>query len=273
MKTPSVNQPDGMGLLALEGALSLALVVAILWALRRLIRIHGHLPLARLGWRRERAPKEYVAALFDGYAERYDRHLLVELGYQGANLVSAALSRYLEDGHDPPADVLDLGCGTGLLGLLLEPRVGRITGVDLSSEMLRRASARKGYGELVQMEMLEFLRRGSGGFGLITAADVLVYVGDLDAFMRLAHRHLVPGGALICTTEDLTGPRADEGGDRGFALQPTGRFAHRPEYLAAMARGAGLRVYSQEEAVLRTQRDEPVRGHVHLTIRDRSAGG
>ena len=39
-------------------------------------------------------------------------------------------------------DVLDAGCGTGLCGPGLRGRAGRLVGVDLSPEMLKRAAGR-----------------------------------------------------------------------------------------------------------------------------------
>ncbi|MFF4546132.1 class I SAM-dependent methyltransferase [Streptomyces sp. NPDC001435] len=41
-----------------------------------------------------------------------------------------------------PADVLDLGCGTGSLSLLAAERGHRVTGVDLSAPMVERARAK-----------------------------------------------------------------------------------------------------------------------------------
>ncbi|MEU9478300.1 class I SAM-dependent methyltransferase [Streptomyces sp. NPDC048191] len=57
--------------------------------------------------------------------------------------VRAAWAGRLRDwlpGH--PADVLDLGCGTGSLSLLAAERGHRVTGVDSSPEMVGRARAK-----------------------------------------------------------------------------------------------------------------------------------
>lgn len=42
----------------------------------------------------------------------------------------------------PDMHVLDFGCGTGLLSLLLLPRVGRLTGADTSMGMLEALKAK-----------------------------------------------------------------------------------------------------------------------------------
>lgn len=43
---------------------------------------------------------------------------------------------------DPPADVVDLGCGTGTLAVLLAGEGHRVRGVDLSPAMVERAVAK-----------------------------------------------------------------------------------------------------------------------------------
>jgi ubiquinone/menaquinone biosynthesis C-methylase UbiE len=43
---------------------------------------------------------------------------------------------------EPPADVVDLGCGTGSLAVLLSEEGYRVTGIDLSPKMLERAIAK-----------------------------------------------------------------------------------------------------------------------------------
>ena len=44
--------------------------------------------------------------------------------------------------------ILDLGCGTGLSGLMLRRRARHLTGVDLSPEMVEKARARGIYDRL-----------------------------------------------------------------------------------------------------------------------------
>ena len=245
-------------------AVPLALLVL---ALRRLWRIHGHVPAARLGRPRERAPREYVEALFDGYADDYDEHLLVDLKYAGANLVSAEVNAHLAAHPVPLGQALDLGCGTGVLGVLLRPRVSHLAGVDLSGEMLHAAEQRGVYDELHRGDLLDFLRCDGRTWGLITAADVLVYLGDLSGLLIQVALRLAPGGAFIATTENPVAGAGDAG--IGFTLLESGRFSHAQGYVAAVASRVGLRVVAQTPCVLRMQRGEPVYGHLHRLARRR----
>ena len=81
----------------------------------------------------------YVRALFDGYAPRFERHLVEGLGYVGPDLVRDALP------PEPPhlGTALDLGCGTGLMAQALGGLCASIEGVDLSPRMLEKARKTK----------------------------------------------------------------------------------------------------------------------------------
>src|SRR5262249_40460270 len=63
-------------------------------------------------------PESLVRSIFDGYAESFDDHLVNTLKYQ----TPAKLFSLIEAvGVQQKLDVLDLGCGTGLMGEKLRP--------------------------------------------------------------------------------------------------------------------------------------------------------
>jgi SAM-dependent methyltransferase len=78
---------------------------------------------------------------------------------------------------------VDLGCGTGLAAAALAPLAERaLLGVDLSRAMLDLAARRGGgsaYARLDCAAAEEWLARPGTAAGLLFAADVLVYIGDL----------------------------------------------------------------------------------------------
>ena len=90
----------------------------------------------------ERAPVEYLRAVFDGYADRFDMHLL-SLGYRVPGLIRSVLTRHpavIAGERLGPA--LDLGCGTGLVAVAISDLpIGPITGVDAAPRMLTLAAA------------------------------------------------------------------------------------------------------------------------------------
>ena len=87
------------------------------------------------------APREYVSALFDGYAQSFDASL-EGLGYSAPARLAEGVEQVLGVSRSGPKQsriklALDAGCGTGLLGPELRARlnVGKLVGVDLSEQV------------------------------------------------------------------------------------------------------------------------------------------
>jgi hypothetical protein len=118
----------------------------------------------------------YVSALFDAYAASFDEKLRGVLTYRAPEHVLEAVRQAL--GERRGLTVLDLGCGTGLAGVLLRPLALHLTGIDLSEGMLARARERAVYDALHVGEITAWLAASADRFELIVAADVLVYFGS-----------------------------------------------------------------------------------------------
>src|SRR5437764_100008 len=114
------------------------------------------------------APKDYVVSLFSEYAPSFEHHLRNVLQYRVPELIAAAVK---ESGPVSEMDVLDLGCGTGLVGEVIRPMARSLVGVDLSPQMLKAARARGGYDELVEGEIVDYLKSARGQFDLVMAGD------------------------------------------------------------------------------------------------------
>ncbi len=202
------------------------------------------------------APTEYVERLFDQAAEEFDDLLVDKLKYRTPMQVIDAV-RSLAPGDE--LDILDLGCGTGLLGPELRSMARTLVGVDLSSKMLELARARQCYDELVRSELSDYLADRFECVDLIVAADVFVYIGDLASVMERSRRALRPGGLFAFSVEATD--------HETFVLQPTRRYAHSLPYLRKMLQTNGFDEPNVDRRVIRQESGADVTGYIVATRR------
>lgn len=209
-------------------------------------------------------PADSVARLFDRYATSFEEHLTVTLQYRTPQQVQAALQRVqAESGPLPRGRVIDLGCGTGLCAPFLRPLAQELVGVDLSRGMLEQAARRNAYDRLACGELVAFLRAAPHGVALAVAADVFVYIGDLDPVFHAVASVLKGGGYFVFSVED-PGDLADE---PGYELRRTRRYVHGRAYVLELARRHGLRPADVQPVVLRTEAHADVPGVVYALRR------
>ncbi len=201
-------------------------------------------------------PAVLVAELFDGLAERFEKHLVGRLQYRVPHRVADIV---LDRHPERRLDLLDLGCGTGLLGMCLGRLDGDLVGVDLSARMLDQAAPLGVYGRLRQGDALAELRdTAAERYDCIAACDVFIYVGDLSELIPAAFRALRSGGALIFSCEEA---QAAEGPMR---LRTSGRYAHSRASTTSLCRQAGFADCRFEDIVLRLEADSPIGGYIAI---------
>jgi predicted TPR repeat methyltransferase len=195
-------------------------------------------------------PDEFVAQLFDQYADRFDAHLLNELDYRAPQVLFDLVRRVGPPRH---ARVVDLGCGTGLSGLAFRPIADAIVGIDLSRRMLERAARTGAYAELIHGSIEHYLGLTSAICDLVVCCDAFNYVGELDAVFAGVRRVLVDGGRYAFTIE-LCAARS------GIDLLASLRYAHSRSYVERLAQAHGFEVLGVAEEPLRHEDHEPVQG-------------
>jgi predicted TPR repeat methyltransferase len=210
----------------------------------------------------DKAPDAYVATLFDQCAAEFDAILVDQLGYAVPMLVRQRLG---EIAPGPYARMLDLGCGTGLAGIALSDLAGEITGIDLAEGMVAEADERGVYDDLYIGEAVAFMAEAEEApWDLLTATDVLPYLGDLAAFGSGLARAVAPGGIAAVSCETLPAGRI---GPEGYTVGPRHRFAHTPDYLRATLAEAGFDVLEMDPITVRAEDGVPVPGLLAIARR------
>jgi predicted TPR repeat methyltransferase len=195
-----------------------------------------------------------IANIFDNYAPGFDMHLVRGLKYKVPERVAQML---LALHPDRQFNLLDLGCGTGLLGVYLGPIQGHIIGVDLSLEMVKQAARHQVYSRFHNVNILDALRETPADhYEVITCLDALIYVGDLAPVIPGALRILKPGGHFIFSCE------AAQEGEPDLALRhPSNRYAHRDSAVERLCREAGFAdIQIEQLPVLRMENLAPLPG-------------
>ena len=236
--------------------------------------------MASAEWTRVRQQQLMLQDMYDEYADTYDEELCGKggLGYRTPELLEAALlarpgrlAADVSEGVLSRTNALDVGCGTGLMGMLLRARCeGQLLGCDLSARMLKvGAESRPGlYDTTEAADGVSYLRsRPAGQADLVVACEVFPHMESLVDFFRAAEAALCLGGVFAFSVEEGL---PEECADHGWVeRQETGRVAHSAEYLRSLAAAAAseLELSSLASVELRHDGDELVHGFAVLTTK------
>ncbi len=176
--------------------------------------------------------------LYDRWAKTYDTELIDENDYAQPRRCAEMLSRYLADRQ---AQILDVGCGTGLSGAaLLGAGYRTVDGCDFSPGMLAKARDAGVYRRLFEADLNDPpLDAGSGSYDAAVAVGVFSFShidpGALDEILRI----LAPGAPLVI---GLNEHFYDEGALTGklTALDAAGRIDRLAEEHGDHIRGTGV---------------------------------
>ena len=147
--------------------------------------------------------------------------------------------------------VLDVGCGGGLLAEGMARRGARVLGIDLAPEALavaRLHALETGVAvEYRQVAVETLAESAAAGFDVVTCLEMLEHVPDPSAIVAALARLVRPGGHVIVSTINRNAKAfalAIVGAEYVMRLLPMGthRYARliRPSELSRWARAAGL---------------------------------
>jgi len=190
-----------------------------------------------------RINRDRVGRAFHRQAGEYDRHAAVQKRVVD-RLLALAKSRI----SPAPADVLDIGCGTGqlLYSLSIQYPHSRLYGLDLAYNMTRCAADRLGQGAALVNGDAEQLPFRAAAFDLVVSTSTVQWIEDLALFFRQCHRVLRPGG-LLCiaffagrTMGELQECYRDAAGQRGDSAEGYLDRLHRFRDVPAVQDALGL---------------------------------
>jgi predicted TPR repeat methyltransferase len=151
--------------------------------------------------------QDHIKEHYDNEASHYDQ-IYLNLGYHDPLQCALLADKHLPKENRDEAEILDMGCGTGLVGAYLKEKGGftKIVGVDASSGMLSESDKKGVYHELKELFLGTpdtFPDELRNRFSAITAAGILAegHLGpDVFDEMVLALKH---GGYAIFTTRTM----------------------------------------------------------------------
>jgi len=119
---------------------------------------------------------------------------------------------------EPGERVLDLGSGAGTDSLVAAQMVGaggRVTGIDMTPQMLAKARAAAAEMDVANVEFIEAeaeqLPFADATFDVVVSNGVIDLIPDKDAVFSELHRVLVPGGRLQIADVTIQNPVSAEG--------------------------------------------------------------
>jgi ubiquinone/menaquinone biosynthesis C-methylase UbiE len=158
--------------------------------------------------------------LFDDWPEKYDRWFESRIGALVKKYENELLLELLQPG--PEEKILDVGCGTGVFTLNVLGFGPRVTGLDISYPMLKRAELKaKGYPFQAVAGDMKHLPFADECFDRVVSMTALEFIADGQAAVEDMFRVAKKGGVVVVTTLNRLSPWADrrkKAADRGHSL-------------------------------------------------------
>jgi len=106
-------------------------------------------------------------AYYDEFASTYDADFATSLGWNYPQAI-ASIYRNHAQAYDLP--IADIGCGTGLVAEAMGCEPHTIDGIDISEEMLAKASDKRLYRQSIWADLMGDLAKIENGYGAVVSA-------------------------------------------------------------------------------------------------------
>lgn len=184
--------------------------------------------------------------LFDNFANNYEL-VLEKINY-------SLPRRIRELAGNVKGTIVDLGCGSGLVGQALKTPENQIIGIDISRKMLKKAAEKNIYEKLIKADITAFCQQKIKEINpsLVIAADVFGYIGNLSPLLDA-----LKGQKICFSVEVLTK-------DGDYELNEAGRYVYNISYLEQLLNNKGFAHINKYEVVLRQEDGKDVKGALYF---------
>lgn len=212
--------------------------------------------LARLGLADlpDRTPQAQLLNLYDVRSRFWDQ----ESSYFGHALVAEGLQDHTTRTN---LDILDIGCGTGLVGAHIRHLAGKLDGVDVSGAMLEKARDKKIYDRLDQADLTSLMSARADSYDAIVGAATVIHFGSLHAVFQAAAACLRDNGLFVFTLFPSEESDADFSVASNDRLAQSGCYTHSVHYVERLAAKNGFLTQALKNIVHEhDQNDNPIPG-------------
>ncbi len=223
---------------------NLALKIAQNWLQQYPDNIFAQHTLASFEGSNHSANDIYAQKLFDNFANNYEK-TISQLDYQLPQKIHQILGNI-------SGTILDLGCGTGLIGEAISSPNNTLIGVDISANMLQLAQQKNIYKALHHQDISQFMKHHQKQFDYIIAGDVFCYLSDLSEIIRYC------SPSPLCFSIECNQDNTD------YTITPTGRYKHSPLYIKQLLNKFGYTQVIEYPLSLRNENHQPVAGTIFV---------
>lgn len=134
--------------------------------------------------------------LYRDWAETYDTHLEDGLNYLSPQIMGHVFAEYVPDRS---SKILDIGCGTGLMGIALSNHgYTDFDGLDLSPEMIEQARGKGVYQDFIKADLTKTLPIDSDTYNAAVSTGTFTHAHVGAAALDEIFRVLKPGAICAC---------------------------------------------------------------------------
>lgn len=218
-------------------------------------------------------PSSIIAHRFNSLAARYNALCIEGRAHSPQAELSNLIMSSVKTSPGKRYRVLDLGCGTGVIGHMCVAGglgfVGNIVGVDLALEMLKIARTimvndKQAYQELVQDNAWSYLAslssKDDGRYDIIIASDLITYCARVEDLMKMSINILNEEGIIALAFRSLStsdsgqmkveqpGREEERDSNRPVHFNTTSeQFIYSCEFVKKIALGLGLQILQERE--------------------------